>query len=76
LFGSGFRAVQVLGGGGLVVKEDTLAWFNKKKNKKIKEERRGLCRLEDGSYGVNGCGVCLGEKVAVAAGSDSLVWRR
>jgi hypothetical protein len=47
-----------------------------KKNKKIKEERRGLCRLEDGSYGVNGCGVCLGEKVAVAAGSDSLVWRR
>jgi hypothetical protein len=72
LFGSGFRAVQVLGGGGLVVKEDTLAWFNKKK----KEESRGLCRLEDGSYGVNGCGVCLGEKVAVAAGSDSLVWRR
>jgi len=52
-----------------------LAWLNKKKKKK-KEESRGLCRLEDGSYGVNGCGVCLGEKVAVAAGSDSLVWRR
>lgn len=64
----------MLGGGGLVVKEDTLAWFNKKE--KRKEESRGLCRLEDGSYGVNGCGVCLGEKVAVAGGSDSLVWRR